>query len=83
MKEMLQVNCFVDADFTGLFIVEYLQDVTSVRSRNGYVLTFAGRPILWISKLQIEVALSALHAEYVALSQSLRALLPTKDLITE
>eukprot|EP00957_Ditylum_brightwellii_P128515 9802388-Ditylum_brightwellii.AAC.1 len=35
------------------------------------------------SKLQTEVALSTLHAEYVALYQLLRDLLPTKDLITE
>eukprot|EP00957_Ditylum_brightwellii_P131821 10052400-Ditylum_brightwellii.AAC.1 len=62
MKEMLQVNCFADADFTKLFSVEDPQDV---------------------SKLQTEVALSTLYAEYLALSQSLRDLLPTKDLTTE
>eukprot|EP00957_Ditylum_brightwellii_P074750 5681251-Ditylum_brightwellii.AAC.1 len=62
VKEMLQVNCFADTDFTGLISIEDPQDVTL---------------------LQTEVALSTLHAEYVALSQSLRDLLPTKDLITE
>eukprot|EP00957_Ditylum_brightwellii_P055983 4242554-Ditylum_brightwellii.AAC.1 len=55
MKEMLQVNCFADADFVRLFSVENLQDVTLARSRT----------------------------EYVTLSQSLRDLLPTKDLNTE
>eukprot|EP00957_Ditylum_brightwellii_P072762 5530232-Ditylum_brightwellii.AAC.1 len=54
MKEMLQVNCFSDADFAGLFSAENPQDVTSVRSKTGYVLTFAGCPILWVSKLQTE-----------------------------
>eukprot|EP00957_Ditylum_brightwellii_P079283 6028912-Ditylum_brightwellii.AAC.1 len=83
MKEMLQVNCFVDADFAGLFSVENPQNVTSVRSRTGYVLTFSGCPILWVSKFQTEVALLTLHVENVALSQSLTDLLPTKDLITE
>ena len=83
MKEMLQVNCFADAGFARLFSIEDPQDVTSVRSRTGYVLTFVGCPILWVSKLQTKVALSTLHAEYVALSQSLRDLLSTKDLITE
>eukprot|EP00957_Ditylum_brightwellii_P085090 6469639-Ditylum_brightwellii.AAC.1 len=29
MKEMLQVNCFADADFAGLFSVEDPRDVTS------------------------------------------------------
>eukprot|EP00957_Ditylum_brightwellii_P194560 14819393-Ditylum_brightwellii.AAC.1 len=83
MKDMLQVNCFADAVFAGLFFVKDLQDVSLVRSRTGYVMTFAGCPILWVSKLQTEVALSTLYAEYVALFQSLRDLLSTKDLITE
>ena len=47
------------------------------------MLTFAGCPIPWVSKLQTEIALSTLHAEYVALSQSLRDLLPVKELVTE
>ena len=47
------------------------------------MLTFAGCPIHWVSKLQTEIALSTLHAEYVALSQSLRDLLPVKELVTE
>ena len=36
-----------------------------------------------MSKLQSEYALSTLHAEYVALSQTLRDLLPLKDLFKE
>ena len=47
------------------------------------MITFAGCPLLFVSKLQTEVALSTLHAEYVALSQSLRDLLSLKSLITE
>eukprot|EP00957_Ditylum_brightwellii_P133289 10163328-Ditylum_brightwellii.AAC.1 len=62
IKEMLQVNCFADADFPGLFSVEDPHDVTSVMSRTGYVLTFAGCHILCVSKLQTKVALSTLHA---------------------
>ena len=53
------------------------------RSRTGFVLTFDGCPLLWVSKLQQETALSTLHAEYVALSQSLRELLPMKELVKE
>ena len=36
-----------------------------------------------MSKLQTELALSTLHSEYVALSHSVRALLPLKSLIKE
>eukprot|EP00957_Ditylum_brightwellii_P036686 2778459-Ditylum_brightwellii.AAC.1 len=42
-----------------------------------------GCSILWVSKLQTEIALSTLHAEYVVLYQSLQDLLPTKDLFLE
>ena len=54
-----------------------------MKSHTGYVITFAGCPLLFVSKIQTEVALSTLHAEYVTLSQSLRDLLPLKSLITE
>eukprot|EP00957_Ditylum_brightwellii_P135521 10333268-Ditylum_brightwellii.AAC.1 len=79
----LQVNCYADATVAGLYGVEDHQDTTSVKSRAGYVLTFAGCPIQWMSKLQTEIALSMLHAEYVALSQSFRNLLSVKALNTE
>ena len=36
-----------------------------------------------MSKIQTEIALSTLHSEYVALSHSVRALLPLKSLIKE
>ena len=36
-----------------------------------------------MSKLQTEIALSTLHSEYVALSHSVRALLPLESLIKE
>eukprot|EP00957_Ditylum_brightwellii_P013022 983737-Ditylum_brightwellii.AAC.1 len=55
MKEIFQVKYFANSDFAGLFSVEDPQDVISVRSRTGYVLTFAGYPILWVSKLQTKV----------------------------
>ena len=47
------------------------------------MVTFANCPLLWVSKLQTEIALSTLHYENVALSHSVRALLPLKSLIKE
>ena len=44
---------------------------------------FANCPLLWVSKLQTEIALSTIHSEYVALSHSVRALLPLESLIKE
>ncbi|MGH7974665.1 MAG: reverse transcriptase domain-containing protein, partial [bacterium] len=78
-----KLDCYVDADFAGLWGHEDSQDPISTRSRTGYILIFAGCPILWVSKLQTEIALSTTEAEYVALSQSMRDVLPTQRLIIE
>ena len=72
----LALDCYADADFAGLWGQEDDQDPVCVKSRTGYVLLFGGCPLLWVSKLQTEIALSTMEAEYVALSQSMRDLLP-------
>jgi hypothetical protein len=77
------IDCYVDADYAGLWRYEDDQDPVSVKSRTGYILIFAGCPLLWVSKLQTEVALSTLEAEYIALSQSMRDLIPARRLIEE
>ena len=40
-------------------------------------------PILWVSKLQTKITLSTTEAEYVALSQAMRQLLPARKLLKE
>ena len=47
------------------------------------MVTFDHFPLLWVSKLQMYIALSTLHSEYVAFSHSVRALLPLKSRIKE
>ena len=75
------IDCYVDADFAGLWNVEDPQDPTSVKSRTGYVLCIAGCPVIWASKLQSDIALSTMEAEYNALSTALKDLLPLKRLV--
>eukprot|EP00956_Cyclotella_meneghiniana_P018181 scaffold30080_cov40-Cyclotella_meneghiniana.AAC.1 len=60
----LHVDCYPDADFAGLYGHEDKQDPHCVRSRTGYVILLANCPILWKSKLQTEIALSTMEAEY-------------------
>jgi len=74
---------YADADFTGLWIAEDHDDPICVRSRTGCVITLGGVPITWTSKLQTEIATSTMHAEYIALSMSLRELLPISRLLNE
>ena len=80
-SKKLVVDCYADAYFAGLWVHADPQDHICARSRTGIVVTFANCPLLWVTKLQTEIALSTLHSEYVALYHSVRALIPLKILI--
>ena len=82
-SKKLVVDCYADADFAGLWRRENPQGSICARSRNGFVVTFKNCPLLWVSKIQTEIALYTLHSEYVVLSHSIRALLPLTILIKE
>ena len=61
-------QCWADADFTGTWKPEGAQaDPMTSKSCSGWVITHAGCPIAWISKLQTLTALSTTDAEYVAI----------------
>ena len=77
------LDCYVDADFAGLWGYEDEQDPASVKSRTGFTLTLFGCPIIWQSKLQTEITLSSTAAEYVAFSMAMRELLPMRALLKE
>ena len=78
-----KIDCYPDANFAGLWGRNDKQDPHCVRSRTGYVICFADCPILWKSKLQTEIALSTMEAEYIALSTSCRDLFPLIDITKE
>ena len=78
-----ELNCYVDADFAGTFTHETALDKASVLSRTGYTINFSGCPILCVSKMQTEIALSTTEAEYIALSQSMRDLIPLRGILKE
>jgi len=65
-------KCWADASHTGEWARMNADiDATTAKSRSGYVILYAGCPLIWASKLQTEIALSSTEAEYIALSQSL------------
>jgi hypothetical protein len=75
---------YADADFCGNWNRSTaMNDVSTAKSRMGYIISFAGCPITWASKLQTQIALSTTEAEYIALSQSLREVIPMINLMTE
>jgi len=78
-------DCYVDADFSGNWDKEEASttELDTARSRTGYLITYAGCPILWASKLQTLIALSTTEAEYVALSTALRDVIPLMELVKD
>ena len=82
-SDSFSLDCYVDADFAGRYGRDPDSDPTSVKSRTGYIIKLGGCPVFWKSQLQSCIALSTAEAEYVALSQSVRVLLPMKELLLE
>ena len=72
------LRTWVDADFSGLHNREPESNSASAKSRYGYIITFAGVPLIWKSQLISEICLSTLHAEYVGLVCALRAMIPLR-----
>jgi hypothetical protein len=79
----LGLETYVDADFAGAWDPENAGDADTVYSRTGFVIRYAGCPVLWQSKLQTEIALSTAEAEYIAMSRALRETIPLMNLMRE
>jgi hypothetical protein len=78
------VECWVDASHASEWSNKSAaDDPNTARSRMGYVITYAGCPMHWASKMQTEIALSSTEAEYIALSQSMREVIPIMWLLQE
>ena len=69
------MDCYVDADFAGLFNIEHNDDPVSSKSRSGFVIFLGNCPIIWQSKLQGETALSTTESEIIAMSMAMRELI--------
>jgi len=72
----LNVDVYVDADFAGLWPHEDKRDPTSVKSRTGFAICIANCPVIWASKLQTDIAMSTMEAEYNALSTAMKDVIP-------
>jgi hypothetical protein len=78
-----KIDCHVDYDFAGLFAVEDGIKPICAKSRPGNVVKYGDVPILWVSKMQTQIAFSTMEAEYIALSQSMRDIIPTREILKE
>ena len=78
-------DCFVDASFAGDWDKDAVNDHDNffAKSRSGYVIRYAGCPIIWASKLQTVVSLSSTESEVIALSMATREIIPLLRLARE
>ena len=77
----LTINAYPDADFAGMYGHEKPTDPACAKSRPGFVIVFAGVPVLWQSKLQTKTANSTMEAEVIALAACMRELIPIMDMV--
>jgi hypothetical protein len=83
-KRDQSVEVYADADFCGSWNKATApQDISTAKSRSGYMVNFAACPIVWTSKLQTQIALSTTEADYISLSQSLWEAIPLMQLVRE
>ena len=77
------IDTYVYASISGECNTAWIDEPTSVMSRNGYVIVYANCTIIWCSKLMTEITLSTTESEYAALSRSMRDVIPLLDLLKE
>jgi hypothetical protein len=75
-NKKLSVDAYCNSDFVDVWHQQLAHLRDSCLSRTGFIIVLAGVPIQLSSKLQTEKAFSPTEAEYIALSQCCRALLP-------
>ncbi len=75
----LTIDAYPDADFAGMYGYKKPTDPACSKSCTGFVIVFAGVPVLWQSKLQTETALSTMEAKIIALVACMRELIPIMD----
>ena len=83
-KSPWHFDCWVDVDYAGNWHHSdaHIDPVMS-KSRSVWVVRFAGATITWASKMQMITALSTTEAEYIALSTSLREVIPLMGILKE
>ena len=75
-----KAKVFSDAGFASLYGYENSDDSTCTKSRTGFLLNTSDCPVVWISRLQQDTALSILEAEINVLEHCCCELFPVLDM---
>ena len=77
----LNIDVYIDADFTSLWLHEDKLDPACMKSQTGFVMCISNCPIIWMSHLQCKITTSTQEAEYNALSLAMHSMLPFQELV--
>ena len=77
------LECYVDADFVGGWSKDDAGNPDNVLSRTGFIIMYAGFPLIWASRMQTEIALSTAESEYIACSTAMRDVLSIMQTMEE
>ena len=92
LKGTRDKGIFTNPKTDSLNVIAMQTSVDCVRSRTQRILNqyiheqvllffYAGVPLFWCSKLQSQISISTVKAEYLALSHSAREIIPTQELL--
>ena len=76
------IKRIVDSNFGGLFGSEDTENYVSVELRTGYFKKFRSVTIIWVSKLQTQIALLKMEAECLASSKAFNESLKKNPLVS-
>ena len=57
------LDCYMDADFVGLYKADPDEVPTAAKSRLSYIIFLSNCPLIWHSQLLTEISLSTLEVE--------------------
>jgi hypothetical protein len=77
----LTIDAYPDADFSGMYGYKKPTDPACAKICTGFVIVFAGVPVVWQSKLKTETPLSTMEAKIIALAACMRELIPIMDMV--
>ena len=75
-----RIDRYSDTDLSGLYSHKKKTDPPCAKISTSFVITFVDCPVLWVSKLKTERALSTIEAEVIAITHSCRELLLIIDM---
>ena len=79
-RELFNIDSYLDADFSGMYRHENLDDTSFANSCTSYIIKILDCPVLWPPKLQTETSLLTTEAEIFDIAQNYRELFPVIDM---